>query len=1237
MKKVNAPEAKASSDFKAAVPPTLSAPAPPASKTVPAIRTESPGVDLSMKDEDGANEQEKQGGVTMVDSPKQASIDVDNESLDRGGSLAPFVHEENSLELHPGDLAGSPRSRGVVGGGGAAADRLVEVKESPLPQRVQTPVLESRKPLLPETSTTNKEQDLGAKRSTAISSTSSALDPVSKEVEDDVPENTVASQTQRASMANKLASTMSLDSVDYGEDEDEDFASFLEDQAPPTVVQPLETISPKMSPESSRASTPVSSILSESPSARNSRPPSPAAPNMLDFTTKKRPGSPSSPLSPGVDNFISEIGPSKVAMSADDELKQTYDLALGMLFRRERARHRKTQNEEAQRKFEEEEKLKEEDAKLKERKEQRLEKEMSRSGSPAQGSPTERAGTPNPKEILRRKSSISRDFAKISKKRGARNTKGPSNDEQFYQSVDCHTMRKFLRKRNAKIEKVKLEESKSAFGATSEFEDFEDGLAGEKSEQDKLEEEEEDKIVSEEYEYANLNRVIRSKPKGPVQDIAESLYEDDEDADAWRASKTTPYISAEKLAGMSEDDLQRMTANIGVSISMLDEKETTVKVLNTLGEARRKRANISSLRLKSNDQFVLVGGAEAEIIYKAGGVYDPAPSNLFGDGGAGKGDGGNNSDSEDSQNLEDDEDRVQRRVQGDAQDGMELDGDATKDAPMTHGVVFDKLRYSSAANASHDIALDLDDGQEEEKKESSRASTREAGIEKRLLEFAHDEAHQGAMIDGDEDNRSIATFDSDSSAPYFSAGHRRDLEDPVQKVLDAANSMTAGGKSMSEAEIEAVLEQKRTFDSKLSEMKHYRVATPADGLRRSNSLVDMYSHYPLNLEDAKLSLKDEKLAEKDDEVGGGDSMKKLSISTKISRGASGLSASKKRKKKKKKAPTRGRGTSLFVRGSSTLTAVSQPPSVLDGQMQEMRSLDGLSQDTSVLDLSSSGVTKHDIAVAVIATSPTHSIVSKSIEDDADSWMMAVAGVDDEHDDDDDDFVNESVEEIVSGILESLSRMSGNPGVFEDPSDGSLDRRKTLKGKGALHVGTSRLKHKYAGQATFDPTPFAEMKTREQQKMKISGASHHIGEVQDWPKEENALIPTRRSGSSTTGGSSVNNAVAARMGTASTWNTISSRPNSSTSYGYGSGSGSRPSTGQFANIKLTESANVKVRSGEERRGVKDEALRSSANTVLTSRTPPHLRFARRRSFAHPMASSTSTRSMTTRSWTGVRVN
>ena len=124
--------------------------------------------------------------------------------------------------------------------------------------------------------------------------------------------------------------------------------------------------------------------------------------------------------------------------------------------------------------------------------------------------------------------------------------------------------------------------------------------------QEELEDKLEDKIISEEYEYANLNRVIRSKPKDPVSDVAESSYEDDADIDTWRASKSTPYISAEKLAKMSEEDFQRMTANIGVSISMLDEKETTAKVLSTLGEARRKRANIESLRLKSNDQFLLV-------------------------------------------------------------------------------------------------------------------------------------------------------------------------------------------------------------------------------------------------------------------------------------------------------------------------------------------------------------------------------------------------------------------------------------------------------------------------------------------------------------------------------------------------------------------------------------------------------------------------------------------------------
>ncbi|GMH77076.1 hypothetical protein TL16_g07285 [Triparma laevis f. inornata] len=497
----------------------------------------------------------------------------DNESLDQGGSVAPFspFHDDNdSIErMHPGDLVG-------------------EEQEDPMelqgvPPRVETPKKEI-------------EEDKVVAGEAVVETTKEKK----KVEEQQEPKN-----NRKAFIHQRQNSTLSVDSVNFASEEssseeEQDLVGF---ETIEETVEPLD-VGQAESRQSSRASSPVSSI--PSPSQSNSPPASPidsippSLPNMFEglMGTANQSKSPTSPLSPGVDNFIAEMSPSKNAMTADDELQEMYDKALGLLFRRERVRHRKVLNEEARRKFEDEENAKEDAAKTAKWKEDKQEKEHARSTSPdGRKTPENTAIRPT---LLRKRSSIRKDFDRISSTKSNRrkHRKGPGSDEQFYQAVDCHTMRKFIRKRKEKIEKVKEEAAKSTFGGTFELDEIDDLVEAEAESEG--EKEDEDKILSEDYEYANINRIIRTRRKIAEEDITESLYEDDADAETWKASKSTPYINSSVLAEIPDDDLRRMTANIGVSVSMLDEKESTKKVLETLGEARKKRVNMESLSEEEN-------------------------------------------------------------------------------------------------------------------------------------------------------------------------------------------------------------------------------------------------------------------------------------------------------------------------------------------------------------------------------------------------------------------------------------------------------------------------------------------------------------------------------------------------------------------------------------------------------------------------------------------------------------
>ncbi|GMI00784.1 hypothetical protein TrLO_g13540 [Triparma laevis f. longispina] len=1043
----------------------------------------------------------------------------DNESLDQGGSVAPFspFHDDNdSIErMHPGDLVG-------------------EEQEDPMelqgvPPRVETPKKEI-------------EEDKVVAGEAVVETTKEKK----KVEEQQEPKN-----NRKAFIHQRQNSTLSVDSVNFASEEssseeEQDLVGF---ETIEETVEPLD-VGQAESRQSSRASSPVSSI--PSPSQSNSPPASPidsippSLPNMFEglMGTANQSKSPTSPLSPGVDNFIAEMSPSKNAMTADDELQEMYDKALGLLFRRERVRHRKVLNEEARRKFEDEENAKEDAAKTAKWKEDKQEKEHARSTSPdGRKTPENTAIRPT---LLRKRSSIRKDFDRISSTKSNRrkHRKGPGSDEQFYQAVDCHTMRKFIRKRKEKIEKVKEEAAKSTFGGTFELDEIDDLVEAEAESEG--EKEDEDKILSEDYEYANINRIIRTRRKIAEEDITESLYEDDADAETWKASKSTPYINSSVLAEIPDDDLRRMTANIGVSVSMLDEKESTKKVLETLGEARKKRVNMESLRLKSNDQFMLVGSAEAELIAKAGGVYDPVPKRedllaqlgLKEDkcgGKYGEVEGeveGEGEDSESSGILQfSDEEGGEggKKLEFDEGDDREEGGGSGEEgriSPNTIGTdkspgkspgskgrsakvgrLFDGEKKSFYRGKSH-----LEESSEEENSDDDFFAPRKSKLlaSKTKSMQRSEEGEEGEGGKGDEgDDGSLESFgNGKDSAPFFSTSHLTDDQ------KSEAQGFTVEGlkKIQSDVDIEQVLIKKAQADAKLNEMKHYRVPTPQDGLGNHA-------------------------------------------------------------KKGGKKPT-----GLFVRGTSNL---SKPdiPSNEDINLAQGSNLDGMSLDTSVLELGGGEV----LTVSVRGLDSAENSLS------GDQWTVPDDSIFDHLDDEDDDD-GESVEDIVSGILEKLSTLRGGSQVFDDETDSMVDQKKLRRSMGKMHVGTSGLKHKYAGQASVgdETTPFVDEKPFNQSKMKISGASKHFGEKQDWPESGYVRENDRESDRGSTGGwrqlptassltasSMGNGGQDRRMNTASTWNTISSRPGS-TSSGYGGSYGdSRPSTGQFANIKLTDSANVRI--------------------------------------------------------------
>ncbi|GMI03400.1 hypothetical protein TrVE_jg5896 [Triparma verrucosa] len=1156
-----------------------------------------------------------------VDVPS-SGVDADNESLDHGtltgGSVAPFspFHDDNdSIErMHPGDLVDE--------------GTLVELQDVPLQVRTsEANVVEGE--------TGDLDGHVAVEVQVEVKKVEQqAAELVEKKEEVMAPAPAAAamppqSQSSRRSVISRKESTMSVDSVNYASEEssdtnDQDLVGF---QTITETVEPLEITKPatggggggKQSAESSRVSTPPSSIPSPgSSSPGNSRPGSPviqSSPNAFEgiMGIANRSKSPASPLSPGVDKFISEMSPSKNAMSAEDELMEMYDKALGLLFRRERIRHRKALNEEARRKFEEEETAKEDKAKTQKWKEDKLEKEKARSPSP------EGARTPNPAirpTLMRKRSSIRKDFDKISSIRSGkkRGRKGPGSDEQFYQAVDCHTMRKFMRKRKEKIEKVKEEAEKSRFGGTSELDEFDDLMEGEAGEgQDEGKEEEEDKIISEDYEYANINRVIRTKPKTAEEDITESLYEDDADAETWKASKSTPYINEDRLAEIPDDDLRRMTANIGVSVSMLDEKASTAKVLETLGEARKKRVNMESLRLKSNDQFMLVGSSEAELIAKAGGIYDPAPTpKLAAEGEVDEEGRGSDSDSSGILRFSDDEDEDEgKKLEVKFDDAEEEKNDLADTRPASRGsnnspgsgrsvkrgLSFEKGRHFARGKSNLEESDEESDDDEDyfapRRSKVIQSKQRKLAAAKKSTEGEVDGEVDGGHqhgLGGDDDSASLDTFESGGgSAPFFSSSHLTDDQ------KSEAQGFTVEGlkRSKSDAEIEHVLKKKASHDQKLNEMKHYRTPTPQDGLARSGSLINMYSHYPLALAEGANNNNNGGVGEIDESKDGSGSavITKPSISTNFSR-SSTAPAGGKRPAKKAAVPKR-RKSGLFVKGTSNLALqpVSQETSSFAGGG---KSLDGMSLDTSVLELG--GGEKLTVSVRGLELDSAENSLSE------DQWTVPDDAFFDQLDneetfgkfgdygrgDDDDD--GESVEEIVSGILEKLSTLRGGSQVFDDETQSMVDGRKLRRSKGKMHVGTSGLKHKYAGQASVgeESTPFVDEKVAKQQKMKIDGASRHFGQKQEWPKgvegegegeglaggggESSRGTSRQLPTASSLTASSMNNQMDRRMGTASTWNTISSRPvSTSTSYGV---TDSRPSTGQFA-IRLTDSANVRI--------------------------------------------------------------
>jgi hypothetical protein len=923
--------------------------------------------------------------------------------------------------------------------------------------------------------------------------------------------------------------------------------------------------------------------------------------------------------------------------------------------------------EEARRKTQEEDEAKEEERIKKE-------KEAAKLASVGFEPPKE----DSPPKLRRRTSSVQADFMRISQKRremGKSNDKKITSDSQFYESRDCHTMRKFIRKRNAKITKVqetRAEEQKNAHNKP-QGDDDEDG----------------ELTVKEEYSYANIGRIIITNSRGEkvaalkeksvaegeeradVSNRARSSYpliranprfalaqvqlELDEDFDddeweeddtldgAWKASVTTPYIKSEVrmhrfsplphplplltlphasqvLDAIPDEDSRKMEKNIGVSISMDDEKTSTEKFLGTLGEARRKRANMESIRLKSNDQFMLIGHAQALLNQKhgAGAVALPPPVDLA-DVSAGP-----------SLSDSDHEDDHTPRCPHESDD-------ETPAAPK-RSVQKKEAKAPAPAAAASAVELLADDPSVASSKESQ--STVPVGAADARSQGTASVSFGGALQTTDGDESSVVSSHHSHNTPGalpISAAEQEELKETEKKSgffasrprtntsIDRESSRVRG--SMIRARPRTVSDMRQESQRKLEIKEKQAVVLHYDkspleaavykGPLSNPDVVGMYQHYPLKKNgfdpqpepepvEEKVAAEPEEM--KEERVGevavGAGRVKILGLpdpqpkSRSVSRRGSLRSTVSERTSTRSLESQKKRGSQskLFVRGSSSTVLGERRPSRAKLEVEVEAGDMGLIENSPSLE-SSVGITNISASVSLMSN---ESIGDGDVADD-NSFVGSVTSRTSWRGEGEDVECDESVDDIVSTIM-SVIEGSQKGGV--DAAE-EKEKKREKKLKGSMHVGPSGLKHKYATGSDIEPSPALALKQKDVVEMKLENAhSHHFGKPNIFPKLSDA--PASTPGSTRPNTSSSLRVVQSRMNTASSWNTISSlgdpnsRPTTGMSGGLSTGGGgrTRPGSSNVGNVRLSESSGVRMVRSSDGEGyvymVYDEA-RNKLNT------------------------------------------
>jgi hypothetical protein len=914
----------------------------------------------------------------------------------------------------------------------------------------------------------------------------------------------------------------------------------------------------------------------------------------------------------------SKSNPTKVHHDAEAmELQNMYDQALAVLFKKERTRHRRALKEEARVKLAAEEEAKEA---------QRVKEENEAAKLASVGMLDDAPSSP-PKALRRRSSSVMSDFKKISQRNllekrknlGKSNDKKISSDVQFYEARDCHTMRKFIRKRNQKISDVqeKKAEALKNSHAGETFEDSEgEGVL----------------TTTEEFEYANIGRIVVTNEKGEKvavlrekilsdkdaapdvgvelevdEEFDEDEWEEDTGEGAWKASIATPFINPDELGKLSDEDTRQMMHNIGVSVSMEDEKTSTAKFLDTMGEARRKRANLESIRLKSNDQFMLIGHAQALLNQKLGGfvpgIAEYVPE-IYEESKAVESVAAESIDENASpanSPLADRRDLVA------LQTGSILSS-ATKQAGRSPSQESGR-KLISPPNAASVSSETFADG-------SSVASGGSAVCADRSLRASFRQQPATSMGDGSmlfsasrTSSASVSVAQSGANSVAFDPIVDNDGQELVKSTpprtpvfaarprtntsIDRANLgsrdelMHARPRSVSQMREEE--QQKKERAAKVEEVKHYsqspldadRVFVFTNASATNPNMIGMYQHYPLkeNGFDTKpaagaLSAAAEEKADDENtkvvkdvtvQIDGVDLLDGDDPNEVKGRLQSQLSLRSKGGESFKSDVSMGKRSKLFVSGSSKRLIPDRPT-------RKEAVLEGESENNSLIDLGPMNISASVSLISNVDSNEAFELDEENSQEEKKEPGLA-AVLEPGRDDEKYAVCDESVEDIMSTIMDAMEGSAKGGAAVEKKKEA----QRLAKLKGSLHVGASGLKHKYANGTGVEPSPALTLDHNEVLAMKLHNShSHHFGQPNIFPKVSDQHLQTTPASSRPTSSMTAGR-FQSRMNTASSWNTISSNPNSRPATGMSSGGvRTRPSTGQqLGNIRISENSGVRM--------------------------------------------------------------